>query len=123
MLFLSVFKDGTVKRFRGTDVVPPSRRRRFIQRRNPSPSIQYLRSSLPPNQKLPFLIYFHGGAFLDSSPFNSLFHNYVLTLVAKPNVLAVSFDHSLSITNQDPALILLNLDPAWDQTKKWSARL
>ncbi|MBA0765215.1 hypothetical protein Gotri_014461 [Gossypium trilobum] len=49
--------------------------------------------STHPNQKLPLLVYFHGGAFCVSSPFTPKYNNYLNALVAEANVIAVSVNY------------------------------
>ncbi|KAI3943979.1 hypothetical protein MKW92_015168 [Papaver armeniacum] len=42
------------------------------------------------NERFPLLIYFHGGGFCTQSPSSPIYHNYVCSLVAGANVVAVS---------------------------------
>ncbi|RVW49724.1 putative carboxylesterase 2 [Vitis vinifera] len=66
--FLRVFKDGKVERL-------------YI------PKITY------PSQKLPLLIYFHGGGFCIETSSSPTYHNYLDSLVAEGNVVAVSVNY------------------------------
>ncbi|XP_028757691.1 probable carboxylesterase 2 [Neltuma alba] len=98
-----------VERFRGTDFVPPSSNTvvsskdvTLLPQSNISARL-FLPQHTPRNRKLPLLLYFHGGGFLVSSPFNSLHHNYVSTLVANANIVAVSIDYSLAPEHPIPA--------------------
>jgi len=60
-----------------------------------------------PSQKLPLLIYIHGGAFCIESPFSSMYHNYLTNLAHQANVIAVSVqyrrapEHPLPIAYDD----------------------
>ncbi|XP_065880502.1 probable carboxylesterase 2 [Euphorbia lathyris] len=108
---LRVYKNGTVERFLDTDFVPPS----F----NLPPSLSskdvtiisdpnitarlYLPKIDYPNQKFPLLLYFHGGAFCLSSPFNNKYHNYIAKLVAEANIVAVSVNYRKAPEHPIPA--------------------
>lgn len=102
--FFRAYTDGRVERFFGTDVVPPSvdsasgvstkdvtvAPETGVSARVFKPNITH------PDRKLPLVIYFHGGAFCLGSPFCSTYHNYVSSLVAEANVVAVSVDYRLA---------------------------
>ncbi|KAI3957718.1 hypothetical protein MKW92_035820 [Papaver armeniacum] len=47
------------------------------------------------NKRFPLLIYFHGGAFCVQSPSFPIYHNYVSSLVAEANVVALSVGYRL----------------------------
>ncbi|EXB50018.1 putative carboxylesterase 2 [Morus notabilis] len=63
------------------------------------PRIQHNRPPLPPHSndttfnKLPLVVYFHGGGFCVSSPINPKCHNYLNALVAQAKGLAVSVNN------------------------------
>ena len=89
---IRVYKDGHVERLVETDFVPASNDTitgvtskdiTILSKSNISISARlYLPKKLAnPNQKLPLLVYFHGGAFCLSSPFTSKYYNYVNTRV------------------------------------------
>ncbi|XP_044508087.1 probable carboxylesterase 5 [Mangifera indica] len=96
--FFRVYKEGRVERLMGTDFTPPSV--------DPKTSVEskdvvfspetglsarlYIPELHNQNQKLPLLVYFHGGAFCLMSPFSSMYHNYLNTLVHEANIVAVS---------------------------------
>ncbi|KAL6963979.1 hypothetical protein U1Q18_034984 [Sarracenia purpurea var. burkii] len=110
-LFIRVYKDGRVERLIGTDVVAPST--------DPDTGIQskdvvidpqtavsarlFLPKTADPNQKLPLLIYFHGGGFCVESAFSPEYHNYLNSLVAEANVVAVSVDYRRAPEHPLPA--------------------
>ncbi|CAL1389438.1 unnamed protein product [Linum trigynum] len=115
--FLRIYKDGTVQRLTGTKIVPPSLHdpKSAVQ----SKDVRYYSSSsaggdvilrsriyLPkqtaPGEKLPVLVYYHGGAFLIESAFSPIYHNYLNTLVAEANVIAVSVDYRRAPENPLP---------------------
>ncbi|KAH7567384.1 hypothetical protein JRO89_XS07G0061900 [Xanthoceras sorbifolium] len=104
--FFRLYKDGHVERLRDTDFVPAaspadtitgvSSKDITIVREEPDTNISarlYLPKITTQNQKFPLLVYFHGGGFCISSPFNSKYHNYVNALVAEANVVAVSVNY------------------------------
>ncbi|KAB1220373.1 2-hydroxyisoflavanone dehydratase [Morella rubra] len=69
----------------------------------------YLPKLTKENQKLSLLVYFHGGAFCVSSPFNSKYHSYLNTLGAEANVVAVSVNYRKAPEHPLPAAY----DDAW----------
>lgn len=117
--FIRAYKDGHVERFFGTDIVPPSIQEEESQFCISSKDVQILpqinlsaRIFLPSkiinesqknNSKLPLLIYFHGGAFCLGSPFCTVYHNYLTSIVKEANVIAISVDYRLAPENLIPA--------------------
>ncbi|CAM0951707.1 unnamed protein product [Alopecurus aequalis] len=61
------------------------------------------------NQKLPVLVFFHGGCFLIESAVSPLYHGYVASLAAAAGVLAVSVEYRLAPEHPLPAAY----DDAW----------
>lgn len=61
-------------------------------------------------QKIPLLVYIHGGAFVLGSPANPPFHNFVSSLVEKANVMAISVDYRLAPENPLP----IAFDDSWE---------
>ncbi|CAK9153807.1 unnamed protein product [Ilex paraguariensis] len=103
--YFRAFKDGRVERFFGTDVVPPSSDSQsdgvaskdvVILPETGVSARLFMPSTINSGQKLPLLVYFHGGAFCFGSPFCPTYHNYLTSLVAEANVLAVSVDYRLA---------------------------
>lgn len=118
--FLVVYKDGRFDRLVGTDFVPPS----------PAPSpkagpvsskdVQILpelglsaRLYLPkltesdsdpsPNKnKLPILVYYHGGGFCVATPFCTPYHSFLTSLVSEARVVAVSVHYRRAPENPLP---------------------
>ncbi|KAH6794064.1 hypothetical protein C2S52_004541 [Perilla frutescens var. hirtella] len=62
-----------------------------------------------PPQKLPIVMYVHGGAFCVGPASNPVFHNFVSNLVEKGNVIAVFIDDKLALENPMP----IPFDDAW----------
>ena len=120
---IRVYKDGHVERLMGTDFVPTStdaitgvtsKDITILSKSNTSNSISarlYLPTKLTnQNQKLPLLVYFHGGSFCVNSPFTSKNHNYVNTLVSESNVVAISVNYRKAPEHPIPAAY----EDAWD---------
>ncbi|XP_038705666.1 probable carboxylesterase 2 [Tripterygium wilfordii] len=102
------FKDGHIERFFGTDIVPAStgttvstKDVQIVPETGVSARV-FIPNSVNPDQKLPLLVYFHGGAFLVGSPFCAEYHNFVSSLVAQANVVAVSIEYRLAPENPVP---------------------
>lgn len=102
---LKVYGDGTVKRLYNTTYFPPTS--------DPDPktgvsskdvnitSSISARLFLPKiinstDQKLPILVYFHGGGFCLESAFSEINHSYINLLVSEAKVLAVSVEYRLA---------------------------
>ena len=99
---LKVYKSGRIERLAGTAVLPAGLdpetnveskdiviseengiyARLFVPKRTTF--------SPPPQQKLPLLVYTHGGAFCIETPFSPNYHNLLNKVVSKANVVAVS---------------------------------
>ncbi|KAL8058829.1 hypothetical protein ABFX02_03G046700 [Erythranthe guttata] len=113
---IKVYKSGNVERLTGTDTTPPGTDPKTgvssIDVKDIIPETEvYVRIYLPKlttaNQKLPILVYFHGGAFFVYTPSSPLYHNYMNALVAESQVIAVSVhyrrapEHPLPIGYED----------------------
>lgn len=127
--FFRAFKDGRVERFFGTDVVPAaaspqqvgtagvcSKDVQIVPENKVSGRLFLPSSKIKPHQKLPLLIYIHGGAFCFGSPFCAAYHSYLVSVVNEANVVALSLDYRLAPENLLPAAY----DDAW-ATLKWVA--
>ncbi|GAB4852109.1 hypothetical protein Ancab_016299 [Ancistrocladus abbreviatus] len=117
--FFRAFKDGRIERLTGEDFVPPTTDPQTgVSSKDvtvdPETSISarlYLPKNLPSTvtaattttKKLPLLVYFHGGAFLNSTPFNSTYHIHLNTLVSQANVVAVSVNYRRAPEHPIPA--------------------
>ncbi|CAN0841256.1 Probable carboxylesterase 12 [Linum grandiflorum] len=97
-----VYKNGTVERFKGTQTVPPSLSdsKTTVQSKDVlyylDQNLQarlYLPKETKPDQKLPLLVYCHGGGFVLETAFSPTYHNYLNILVSEANVVAVSVDY------------------------------
>ncbi|ONK60790.1 uncharacterized protein A4U43_C08F22630 [Asparagus officinalis] len=89
---LRVYKDGHVPRLVGTDTLPAGLAppRGHLQRRRHQ--LRRLRPPLPPQnrdtpQKLPILVYIHGGGFMIESP-SPFLPPHLNSLVSQANIVA-----------------------------------
>nr|WRU92900.1 HID6 [Tabernaemontana elegans] len=108
---LRIYKDGTVERLFGTPFTPPSPEDPTTGVSSKDIKISLLlpaRVFLPKmtdssNQKLPILVYFHGGGFCGESAFSSLNDRYVNLLVSQAMALTISVEYRLAPENPLPA--------------------
>lgn len=118
------YKDGRVERFFGTDVVPASVESESgvsckdvtVLPENDVSGRLFLPSIITPGQKLPLLIYFHGGGYLFGSPFCATYHNYLTSVVAEANIVAISVDYRLAPEHPLPTAF----EDSW-YALKWAA--
>ncbi|XP_030973920.1 2-hydroxyisoflavanone dehydratase-like [Quercus lobata] len=113
--FIRVYKDGSVERLEGSPFVPPTpdqdpetgvSSKDITISENPSVSARLYLPKLTDhtqNQKLPILVYFHGGAFCIESAFGSIYHRYLNNLVSQVHVLAISVEYRLAPEHLLPA--------------------
>ncbi|XWS25647.1 hypothetical protein CRYUN_Cryun27aG0085800 [Craigia yunnanensis] len=101
--YLKVYKDGTLERIAGVEVVPPgldpetnvlSKDIVIIPETGVSARI-YRPNLASKDQKLPLVVYFHGGAFCVASPAFPNYHTSLNKLVAEANIIALSVDYRL----------------------------
>ncbi|KAK8551937.1 hypothetical protein V6N13_120366 [Hibiscus sabdariffa] len=101
--YLKVYKDGTLERVAGVEVVPPgldpetdvlSKDIVIVPETGVSARI-YRPNMATEGQKLPLVLYFHGGAFCVASPAFPNYHNCLNKLVAEANVVVVSVAYRL----------------------------
>ncbi|KAK9942158.1 hypothetical protein M0R45_007840 [Rubus argutus] len=123
---LKVYKDGRIDRLFGTSTVPASidpqtgvQSKDVVISNEPLISARlYIPKSITAEstQKLPLLVYFHGGGFCMESAFSPTYHNYLNDLVSEANVVAVSVDYRLAPEHPLPAAF----DDSW-AALKWVA--
>ncbi|KAK1291363.1 putative carboxylesterase 12 [Acorus calamus] len=97
--FIRVYADGHVERFKGTDVVPPSidplspvSSKDILINLSTSLSLRLYLPNHHPN-KLPLLIYFHGGGFCTESAASPTYHNHLTTLSSDAHIAIASVDY------------------------------
>nr|QHQ74398.1 2-hydroxyisoflavanone dehydratase-1 [Stylosanthes guianensis] len=129
---VNVFKDGSIERLQNSPLVPPSldgsssvSSKDVVISHNPSISARlYLPTKFIHHhshshaQKVPILVYFHGGGFFFESAFNELHHNYFNLFLSKAeaDILVVSVEYRLAPEIPLPAAY----DDCW-QALKWVA--
>ncbi|CAI0383019.1 unnamed protein product [Linum tenue] len=76
----------------------------------------YLPKQTKPGQKLPLLIYYHGGGFVIETAFSPTYHNHLNTLVEAVNMIAVSVDYRRAPEHPVP----IAYEDSW-AALKWAA--
>ncbi|XP_073002501.1 probable carboxylesterase 7 [Typha latifolia] len=122
--FLRLYKSGRVERFTGTQVVAAgtdeitgvTSKDVVIDRVTNLAARLYLPQTTAKDEKLPILVYIHGGAFVIESAFSPTYHRYLNSLVAKARIVAVSVEYRLAPEHPLPVAY----DDAW-QAVKWVA--
>ncbi|PHU21900.1 2-hydroxyisoflavanone dehydratase [Capsicum chinense] len=100
---IRVYKSGRVERLFGSSTVPPSAEDPTTgvssEDIDISPEIKariYLPKLTNLHQKLPILVYYHGGAFCLESAFSFLDHRYMNCLVSESNAIVISVEYRLA---------------------------
>lgn len=99
--WLVVYSDGSLERLAGTEVCPPGldpqtkvlSKDIIIDAKTGLSARIYRPESIQPGQKLPLVLYFHGGAFVISSASFPCYHTSVNKLVGEANIIAVSVSY------------------------------
>ena len=101
--YLRVHKDGTVERYAGIGVVPPgidSHTNVISKDITIIPETGVTARLYSPNnstlEKLPLIVYFHGGAYCISSSSDPVYHNSLNKLVAEANIIAISVNYRIA---------------------------
>lgn len=122
---LRIYKDGRIERLMGTDSVPPSIHPQtgveskdvvISTETSLSARLYIPKSTTTSPHKLRLLVYFHGGGFCVESASSPTYHNYLNSLVAEANVVAVSVDYRR--VPEHPLPVAYN--DSWDALK-WLA--
>ncbi|KAJ7946039.1 Alpha/beta hydrolase fold [Quillaja saponaria] len=112
---MKVYKDGRVERIVGIDVIPPcldlktnvESRDVVISPESDISARLYIPKITNQNQKLPLLVYFHGGGFCVETPFSSNYHNYANSVASQAQAVVVSVnyrrapEHPIPIAHED----------------------
>ncbi|CAA7394317.1 unnamed protein product [Spirodela intermedia] len=108
-------RDGSVRRLKGTDTVPPSIDSATGVASKDVPIVSATgvsaRLYLPPpppassaaGEKLPIVVYFHGGGFCIESAASPTYHHYLNSLAAAARVLCVSVEYRRAPEHPLPA--------------------
>ncbi|KAG6711445.1 hypothetical protein I3842_05G053700 [Carya illinoinensis] len=105
--YFKVYKDGRVERlgrFAGTDRAPTGldpktqvQSKDVVVCSNTGVSARIFLPKLNgPDQKLPLVVHYHGGAFCIGSPCNRTFHNFLVNLASEANAVIISVDYRLA---------------------------
>ncbi|XP_057421956.1 probable carboxylesterase 12 [Lotus japonicus] len=122
---VKIYKDGRVERLVGCEYVPPSfdpitnvnSKDMVISREDEDISARiYLPKLNDENQKLPLLVYFHGGGFCVGTPFDPAYHQFLNTVVSQGNVIGVSVHYRLAPEHPVP----IAFEDSWT-VLKWIA--
>ncbi|GLT92244.1 hypothetical protein SLE2022_100910 [Rubroshorea leprosula] len=102
--YLRVYRDGTIERIAGTEVVPAghdsetdvlSKDIVIVPGTGVSARV-YRPNFVRKEQKLPLVVYFHGGAFCIATVAEPKYHTSLNKLVAESNVVVLSVDYRLA---------------------------
>ncbi|XP_043712280.1 probable carboxylesterase 12 [Telopea speciosissima] len=120
--FIRIYKDGHAERLAGTEILPAtaidpqtgvsSKDIVIVPETGVSARLFLPKITNSSAQKLPLLIYIHGGGFCIETPFSPIYTPYVSSLVAEGNVVAVSVhfrrapEHPLPIAYDDSWVVL-----------------
>ncbi|KAL2244061.1 UNVERIFIED_CONTAM: 2-hydroxyisoflavanone dehydratase [Sesamum indicum] len=114
---IKVYTDGTVDRLIGSPLVPPSPEDPTTGVSSKditiSPTLSarlYLPKLTLPTQKLPILVYYHGGGFCIESAFSFFVQRYMNHLSAESGALVVSIEYRLAPEHLLPAAY----EDSWD---------
>ncbi|KAK4491374.1 hypothetical protein RD792_002113 [Penstemon davidsonii] len=116
--FFHLYTDGTINRFFPPQFLPPSddpnasvrSKDVIIQPADTGLSVRiFSPHHQTPPQKLPIVVYIHGGAFCIGSSSFPIFHTFISTVVEKANAIAVSIDYRLAPENPLP----IPFDDCW----------
>lgn len=108
---MRIYKDGTIERLVGNDIVPPSFDPKinvdskdvvYAPQNNLSTGLYTPKNTKDQNQKIPLVVYFHGGGFCVHTPFSSTYNNYLNKLVSEANIIAVVVDYRTAPENPVP---------------------
>ncbi|GAB4861866.1 hypothetical protein Ancab_037121 [Ancistrocladus abbreviatus] len=117
-LKISPNADGSITRLAPTPVVPPTPEQQYSSDQDKPLSFSkdvplnphhntfvriFKPAVIPPNTKLPLLIYFHGGGFVFYSAASIMFHDSCSTMAAALPALIVSVDYRLAPEHRLPA--------------------
>lgn len=105
--FVRLYKSGRVERLIGSSVVPASAipmpgvvAKDVIINEKTGLAVRLFvpdfTNSTASEEKLPILIYIHGGAFVIESAFSRMYQGYLKALVVKGNLVIVSIDYRLA---------------------------
>lgn len=122
---IKIYKDGRIERLAGTDIVPATLDPKtgvestdivICAETGISARLFVPKTAINTPQKLPLLVYFHGGGFCIETAFSPVYHNYLNSLASKSNTVVVSVDYRRAPEHPLPAAY----DDSW-AALKWVA--
>ncbi|XP_017256204.1 2-hydroxyisoflavanone dehydratase [Daucus carota subsp. sativus] len=118
--FLTVYKNGTIKRNVGSPFMPAPenlngvRTKDVVVSSHPKVTARiFLPESLTPGEKLPVLVYIHGGGFCVESALSYFYTPYAASIASTCNAIVVSVDYRLAPEHRIPACY----DDSWEALK------
>lgn len=123
--FVKIYNDGRVERLWGTETVTPSLDEKTgVQSKDVTLSsdsavsarLYIPEAAIDSPQKLPVLVYYHGGCFIFETAWSLTYHNYLNAIVAEANIIAVSIEYRRAPEDPLPAAY----DDSWTALK-WVA--
>ncbi|CAI9104362.1 OLC1v1003018C1 [Oldenlandia corymbosa var. corymbosa] len=123
--YFRIYKDGRIERYVKFPYTPPSNDPQSGVRSkdvkiSPETGLTvriYVPSTIAADEKLPVIIYAHGGAFVIESAFSPLYHPYTNSLSAEAKAIVISIEYRLAPENPIPACY----DDSWTAFK-WVAK-
>ncbi|XP_073026044.1 2-hydroxyisoflavanone dehydratase-like [Primulina eburnea] len=117
MQVFHIYNDGSIQRFLPIQFIPASddpnaavRSKDVVIDSETGVSVRiFMPSRCDTNQKLPLVVYIHGGAFCIGSVTGATYHNYLTELVEKANIIAVSVQYRLAPEHPLP----IAFDDSW----------
>lgn len=109
--FFRTYKDGRIHRYNQPTIVPATddpitgiRSKDVVVSPDNNVSARlFLPGGVEKDEKLPVLVYIHGGAFVIESAFSSQYHSYMSSVAAEAKVLALSVEYRLAPEHPIPA--------------------
>ncbi|KAK1399007.1 2-hydroxyisoflavanone dehydratase-like [Heracleum sosnowskyi] len=118
--FFTVYKNGTLKRHVGSPFMPAAENLNGVTSKDVMVSSDtkvtariFLPESLTPGEKLPVLVYLHGGGFCVESALSYFYAPYTSSLASNCNAIVVSVDYRLAPEYKIPACY----DDSWEALK------
>lgn len=108
--FFTAYKNGTIKRHVGSPFMPAAENLNGVRSKDVTVSSEskvtariFLPESLTPGEKLPVVLYLHGGGFCVESALSYFYAPYTSSLASNCNVIVVSVDYRLAPEYKIPA--------------------
>ncbi|KAH0922724.1 hypothetical protein HID58_022742, partial [Brassica napus] len=119
---LKIYKSGRIERLMGETAVPPSLTPEngviskdvvYSPDDNLSVRVYLPEKAADTDEKLPLLVYFHGGGFIIETAFSPTYHNFLTAAVSASDCIAVSVDYRRAPEHPLP----ISFDDSWTSLK------